>query len=636
MKNPSQKLETGDWQLVVLLLISVFHFLISSARLRAQQPQTPSLRMPDVRSWFVDPNTQGPTVRADLMPGSDGGAKIIACIASLPATGGTCDARGLVGTQNWSTVTISKDVTILLGCGVTFTYTGASSLFLITGSPQLTVFGCGSAGPPYSIGYGGLTGAATLFTFNPTGAATDAISADANSSPRLTLSGFRINGNTNTRDHVRLNGTQAMFVDIDKMTFSGPAGGGAYTSGYAVNFNASAPAALDFSRIRQVQIGWTTGGIRYGNANTTGSLVDQSQFASIAGRAIVGEYGMGQMTISRNTFIGCNQLTAGGAVHFKPNAGYPITDITLSDNSYQGNGLAGPGSYDILLDGSNAGSIVSSIHLYGEQFNDAGVTGAYAEVYARSTDSVFLEQPHLSDCGSGGHSSGLNIDNSNSNFHYLRGHIDPSSTEYINSGGVTWTMTLPTDRTNLFGQMQLFSSNPMAAKMGGYLGFGGRYTNAGASTVFADIAGLKANGTSGDPTAYLDFRTRSSTGAMVEGLTITPTGITSQLPHVFKVYSGKINTVSFSGTPVFDASLGNTQTITLTGNVTSSTLSNATAGETINFVICQDSGGSHTFVWPTNVLGGMTIGSTASKCSAQSFIFNGTNAYALSTGAANM
>lgn len=549
MKNPSQKLETGDWQLVVLLLISVFHFLISGARLRAQQPQTPSLPMPDVRSWFVDPNTQGPTVRADLMPGSDGGAKIIACIANLPATGGTCDARGLQGSQNWSTVTISKDVTILLACGVTFTYSGSSSLFLITGSPEVTIIGCGSNGLPYSPGYGGNTGAATLFTFNPSVAGTDAISTDSGSSstPRLTLSGFRINGSTNTRDLIRLNSAGVMFVDISKMMLSGPAGGGAYTSGYAVNFNAPAPAALDFSRIGQVQIGWTTGGIRYGNANTTGSLVDQSQFASIAGRAIVGEYGIGQMTISRNTFIGCNQTTAGGAVHLKPNAGYTTSDITFIDNSYQGNGLAGAGSYDVYLDGTNG--LVVGIHMLGEQFNDAGNTGAYAEVYAINTDGLFLEHPHLSDGQSGGHTSGLYIDSTNTNVHYLRGHIDGSSTEFINSAGVVWN---------------------------------------------------------------------------------------SQQPNVFKVYAGTINPVSFSSTPTFDASLGNIQTITLTGNVTGSTLSNARAGETIDFVICQDSGGSHTFVWPTNVLGGMTIGSTASKCSAQSFIFNGTNAYALNTGAANM
>ena len=97
-----------------------------------------------------------------------------------------------------------------------------------------------------------------------------------------------------------------------------------------------------------------------------------------------------------------------------------------------------------------------------------------------------------------------------------------------------------------------------------------------------------------------------------------------------------VNTVTFSATPTFDASLGNTQKITLTGNVTSSTLSNAATGQTINFVICQDGTGSRTFVWPTNVLGGMTIGSTLSKCSAQDFIFDGTNAYALSAGVTNM
>jgi hypothetical protein len=97
-----------------------------------------------------------------------------------------------------------------------------------------------------------------------------------------------------------------------------------------------------------------------------------------------------------------------------------------------------------------------------------------------------------------------------------------------------------------------------------------------------------------------------------------------------------VNTVTFSATPTFNASLGNTQKITLTGNVTSSTLSNASTGETINFIICQDATGSRTFVWPTNVKGGMTIGATLSTCSAQDFIFDGTNAYAVSSGVTNM
>lgn len=101
------------------------------------------------------------------------------------------------------------------------------------------------------------------------------------------------------------------------------------------------------------------------------------------------------------------------------------------------------------------------------------------------------------------------------------------------------------------------------------------------------------------------------------------------------VISG-LNTVTFSATPTFDAKLGNTQKITLTGNVTSSTLSNATTGEQIIFLICQDGTGNRTLAWPSNVKGAMTIGSTASKCSAQNFIFDGTNAFALSSGVPNL
>ncbi len=39
-------------------------------------------------------------------------------------------------------------------------------------------------------------------------------------------------------------------------------------------------------------------------------------------------------------------------------------------------------------------------------------------------------------------------------------------------------------------------------------------------------------------------------------------------------------------------------------------------------IIYQNATGGRTFVWPTTVLGGMTIGSTPSKCSAQSFVFD--------------
>lgn len=178
------------------------------------------------------------------------------------------------------------------------------------------------------------------------------------------------------------------------------------------------------------------------------------------------------------------------------------------------------------------------------------------------------------------------------------------------------------------------------------------HETSGTVTTLAGVAGYAAmSGTSGTVTkmasfyAYPNAKTAGTVttnyGLYVESQTAGSSNYSvftaGTAPAQFggAVISG-MNTVAFSATPTFDAKLGNTQKITLTGNVTSSTLSNATAGEQIHFLICQDATGSRTFAWPSNVKGGMTIGSTASTCSAQNFIFDGTNAYALSTGVSNI
>lgn len=100
--------------------------------------------------------------------------------------------------------------------------------------------------------------------------------------------------------------------------------------------------------------------------------------------------------------------------------------------------------------------------------------------------------------------------------------------------------------------------------------------------------------------------------------------------------AGFVSTTESGGTISFDAGLGNTFEVTLNANATSTTLSNAQAGQWINIVVCQPaSGGPYTFAWPSNVRGGMAIGATAGKCSAQSFVFDGSSAFAVSSGTAN-
>lgn len=90
--------------------------------------------------------------------------------------------------------------------------------------------------------------------------------------------------------------------------------------------------------------------------------------------------------------------------------------------------------------------------------------------------------------------------------------------------------------------------------------------------------------------------------------------------------------VSYTATPTFDGGAANTFKIVLKGNVTGSKLTNATVGEQLNFIVCQDSNGGRRFAWPTNVKGGTLLGTKPSTCSAQSFVFDGTNAYALTAG----
>ena len=92
-----------------------------------------------------------------------------------------------------------------------------------------------------------------------------------------------------------------------------------------------------------------------------------------------------------------------------------------------------------------------------------------------------------------------------------------------------------------------------------------------------------------------------------------------------------------SGTATFDASKSSHFTLTLTGNVTSSSLSGLTPGQVVTFVISQDATGGRTFAWPAyfngnlsyTVRGAGTIGAVANKASSQRFLFDGTTLWAI-------
>lgn len=94
-----------------------------------------------------------------------------------------------------------------------------------------------------------------------------------------------------------------------------------------------------------------------------------------------------------------------------------------------------------------------------------------------------------------------------------------------------------------------------------------------------------------------------------------------------------LTTVTYSATPTFTRSTQIQEwQITLTGNVTSSTVSGAAAADIYIFNICQDGTGGRTFAWPTGFTQASTISATASSCTKQTFYWSGSAAISVTPG----
>lgn len=89
-----------------------------------------------------------------------------------------------------------------------------------------------------------------------------------------------------------------------------------------------------------------------------------------------------------------------------------------------------------------------------------------------------------------------------------------------------------------------------------------------------------------------------------------------------------IETVVFSTTPTFDASESDVFSMTLTADVTLSTITNPVIGKEITFLLSQDGTGGWTFAFPSDVVlrtGALLISSGVDEVTAISFIYDGAN-----------
>lgn len=137
----------------------------------------------------------------------------------------------------------------------------------------------------------------------------------------------------------------------------------------------------------------------------------------------------------------------------------------------------------------------------------------------------------------------------------------------------------------------------------------------------ASISGTNPITTSGTATLNLNFAAQAAHAFLVGPASGGSGNITARV-MVPADLPGQVTT-SFSATPTFDASAAQSFKMTLTANVTSSTVTNPTAGETITFIITQDGTGGWTFAWPSNFRGASPIAVEATLVSVQSFIYDG-------------
>lgn len=151
------------------------------------------------------------------------------------------------------------------------------------------------------------------------------------------------------------------------------------------------------------------------------------------------------------------------------------------------------------------------------------------------------------------------------------------------------------------------------------------------STIYSDSAGTpKANPFTATATGLVEFfadnalyDVRFSAGGISTPFTLSSIRLNDPAALGLTVQA-----VTYSATPTFNAANGGAFKITLTGNVTGSTLSNPVAGQILTFIICQDGVGSRTFAWPANVTGPLTIDATASACTTQTFMYDAVSATA--------
>ena len=619
---------------------------------------------------------------------NNAGQKIAACIAALPATGGTVDARGFEGAQVISSaITFDRPVKLLLG-NATFTYTGsalAGGLFVfppasqgssIVGTMEHSYFG--QTNQVSMINVAPSTGPMPIFYVGT--ASTDNVMD-------ITFDHITVVGSANVSDIVFFKSLAKGFT-MKYTSFLGPGNYPSpltFTSGYGLNFTSTTSGAGDSITLDHCTFAFLNWGFKDSLSNMSFKVSD-SIFTFLNGGAwSITENGGAIFTNTSvaNSNLGNIGITDALGTHTALTYYHNAAPLIMDGDQFEGNGTApdillddgttnfritntifasggagSPSTAGIQIEGSNhQGQISNNTSSFvggSTYFIDA--TGLTNTMAAPSNITYFGNRPGNTEFKSG-NMAGFSYVENGSIVNRAGGGINFLLSQFVD--GLS-RMRVQNPSLNAAADQDLDIGTGVTAGVGDIIlgvnqaasnkaffdnrtGAPLQFSNNGTQSMLIDSSGNVRIG-SGNPTARLDVDTSIKAGAQLisnQATGTAPIVVASTTPVAnlslgggagtsvkSNQIAGAINTVTSSATMNFDASLGNTQTTTLTLNVTAPTLSNCAAGEFLVFDIIQDATGSHTFVWPANVLNAGTIGSTAGKHNIQTFYCDGTNARA--------
>src|SRR5690348_1871415 len=366
------------------------------------------------------------------------------------------------------------------------------------------------------------------------------------------------------------------------------------------------------AKLHNVYVAGFGNGIFGGGGDNDTSVTDSFIQSNFIGAYLAGSAGAAGVNFVRNDF---ENNTAGnikliyGTVYtiyqnyFEQQGTPPPFNIQLGDSSHppQGGLVIQPGS--VTISGN---------------FMQCNLTSGVSPIVLNSLISANIEQNSFSQCGS----QNIITNTVPSTAHVrIRGNIsDTAPSSWLTA--TTGVSENDTSGTSLTPGLPVFYGLGIDSSSGA----SSEIFRSGGSSVWSTSATSTAfsfsyNGHNGETTAkFAPFGGQSFAGFMDN----------------YGMTAGFVSVTESSGGITYDAGLGNTFEVTLNANNTNTSLINAQPGQWLQFIICQPaSGGPFTSVWPANIHGGMTIGGTAGKCSAQGFVFDGTNAFATSSGVAN-